>query len=197
MCGRRFGCRTIIRCKRYWQRLRALKTVIYLLLCLFSLWSDYMKSVHHSSFIFFLFGIAFSSFFILWTRSSVYLFLFWFRLCFIELSSSFTLSTRPCSWPIPCLFWFHFLYLLYLEPQRFPWLLEKLGVDVENCVTSASTVGILVLLRGWLSFSLQWSAVTVTAVTVTVGYSDTYGNPRFITNSAYRDKKSVTVTPST
>ena len=45
--------------------------------------------------------------------------------------------------------------------------------------------------------SLQWSAVTVTAVTVTVGYSDTYGNPRFITNSAYRDKKSVTVTPST
>ena len=29
---------------------------------------------------------------------------------------------------------------------------------------------------------LQWSAVTVTAVTVTVGYSDSFGNPRFITN---------------
>ena len=41
---------------------------------------------------------------------------------------------------------------------------------------------------------IQWSAVRVTAVTVTVGYSDRFGNPRFITNS---DKKSVTVTPST
>ena len=29
---------------------------------------------------------------------------------------------------------------------------------------------------------LQWSAVTVTAVTVTVGYSDSFANPRFITN---------------
>ena len=29
---------------------------------------------------------------------------------------------------------------------------------------------------------LQWSAVRVTAVTVTVGYSDSFGNPRFITN---------------
>ena len=29
---------------------------------------------------------------------------------------------------------------------------------------------------------VQWSAVTVTAVTVTVGYSDSFGNPRFITN---------------
>ena len=29
---------------------------------------------------------------------------------------------------------------------------------------------------------LEWSEVTVTAVTVTVGYSDSFGNPRFITN---------------
>ena len=29
---------------------------------------------------------------------------------------------------------------------------------------------------------IQWSAVTVTAVTVTVSYSDSFGNPRFITN---------------
>ena len=29
---------------------------------------------------------------------------------------------------------------------------------------------------------LQWSAVRVTGVTVTVGYSDSFGNPRFITN---------------
>ena len=29
---------------------------------------------------------------------------------------------------------------------------------------------------------IQWSAVRVTAVTVTVGYSDSFGNPRFITN---------------
>ena len=33
-----------------------------------------------------------------------------------------------------------------------------------------------------LSEELQWSAVRVTAVTVTVGYSDSFGNPRFITN---------------
>ena len=29
---------------------------------------------------------------------------------------------------------------------------------------------------------LQWSAVRVTAVTVAVGYSDSFVNPRFITN---------------
>ena len=29
---------------------------------------------------------------------------------------------------------------------------------------------------------LQWSAVRVTVVTVTVGYSDSFVNPRFITN---------------
>ena len=29
---------------------------------------------------------------------------------------------------------------------------------------------------------IQWSTVRVTAVTVTVGYSDSFGNPRFITN---------------
>ena len=31
---------------------------------------------------------------------------------------------------------------------------------------------------------IQRSAVRVTAVTVTVGYSDRFGNPRFITNKA-------------
>ena len=29
---------------------------------------------------------------------------------------------------------------------------------------------------------LQWSVVAVTAVTMTVGYSDSFGNPRFVTN---------------
>ena len=29
---------------------------------------------------------------------------------------------------------------------------------------------------------VQWSAVRVTAVSVTVGYSDSFGNPRFIAN---------------
>ena len=36
----------------------------------------------------------------------------------------------------------------------------------------------LELVRFWL----QWSVVRVTAVKVTVGYSDSFGNPRFITN---------------
>ena len=40
---------------------------------------------------------------------------------------------------------------------------------------------------------LQWSAVRVTVVTVTVGYSDSFGNPRFITNKT----PLLTVTPST
>ena len=31
------------------------------------------------------------------------------------------------------------------------------------------------------SKSIQWSAVRVTAVTETVGYSDSFGNPQFIT----------------
>ena len=31
-----------------------------------------------------------------------------------------------------------------------------------------------------ISGSVQWSAVRETAVTVTVGYSDSFGNPRFI-----------------
>ena len=42
--------------------------------------------------------------------------------------------------------------------------------------------------------------VTVTVVTVTVGYSDSFGNPLFITNKTPLltvKKKSVTVTPST
>ena len=34
----------------------------------------------------------------------------------------------------------------------------------------------------YIDCQLQWSAVRVTAVTVTVGYSDSFGNPRFITN---------------
>ena len=31
-----------------------------------------------------------------------------------------------------------------------------------------------------INSQVQWSAVRVTAVTVTIGYSDSYGNPRFI-----------------
>ena len=47
------------------------------------------------------------------------------------------------------------------------------------------------------SKNVQWSAVRVTAVIVTVGYSDSFGNPRFITNKTPLltvTKKSVTVT---
>ena len=34
----------------------------------------------------------------------------------------------------------------------------------------------------WFPEYVQWSAVRVTAVTLTVCYSDSFGNPRFITN---------------
>ena len=37
------------------------------------------------------------------------------------------------------------------------------------------------MLEAGAVLSIQWSAVTVTAVKVTVGYSDSFGNPRFIT----------------
>ena len=50
---------------------------------------------------------------------------------------------------------------------------EKWALVTDFCVARS-------LYRGWIR--IQWSEVRVTAVTVTVGYSDSFDNPRFIIN---------------
>ena len=70
---------------------------------------------------------------------------------------------------------------------------EAHSVRVKSTSLSCHVVNAtfkIIILFTWPEMCIQWSAVRVTAVTVTVGYSDSFCNPRFISTK----RQAVTVT---